>query len=47
MSEKLLELKNITMKFGGVTALSEVNLHEDEELAYLGGLQQPLIKRYQ
>jgi branched-chain amino acid transport system ATP-binding protein len=27
MSEKLLELKNITMRFGGVTALNEVNFH--------------------
>ena len=27
MSEKLLELKNVTIKFGGVTALSEVNFH--------------------
>jgi branched-chain amino acid transport system ATP-binding protein len=27
MSENLLELKNLTMKFGGVTALNEVNLH--------------------
>ena len=27
MSDNLLELKNITMKFGGVTALNEVNLH--------------------
>jgi branched-chain amino acid transport system ATP-binding protein len=27
MSEKLLELKNITMRFGGVTALNDVNFH--------------------
>ncbi len=27
MSEKLLELNNVTIKFGGVTALSEVNFH--------------------
>jgi branched-chain amino acid transport system ATP-binding protein len=27
MSEKLLELKDATIKFGGVTALSEVNFH--------------------
>ncbi len=27
MSEKLLELKNTTIKFGGVTALNEVNFH--------------------
>ena len=27
MSEKLLELKNATIKFGGVTALNEVNFH--------------------
>lgn len=27
MSEKILELKNVTIKFGGVTALSEVNFH--------------------
>ena len=27
MSEKLLELKNVTIKFGGVTALNEVNFH--------------------
>jgi branched-chain amino acid transport system ATP-binding protein len=27
MSEKMLELKNVTIKFGGVTALSEVNFH--------------------
>ena len=38
MSEKLLELKNITMKFGGVTALSEVNLHVSKgEIAALIG----------
>jgi branched-chain amino acid transport system ATP-binding protein len=27
MSEKLLELRNTTIKFGGVTALNEVNFH--------------------
>lgn len=27
MSERLLEVKSLTIKFGGVTALSEVNLH--------------------
>ena len=27
MSEKVLELKNATIKFGGVTALNEVNFH--------------------
>ena len=27
MSEKILELKNVTIKFGGVTALNEVNFH--------------------
>ena len=27
MPEKLLELKNTTIKFGGITALSEVNFH--------------------
>jgi len=27
MTEKLLELKNTTIKFGGITALSEVNFH--------------------
>ena len=27
MSEKLLELKNVTIKFGGVTALNDVNFH--------------------
>ena len=38
MSEKLLELKNITMKFGGVTALNEVNLHVNKgEIAALIG----------
>jgi len=26
MREKILELKNLTMKFGGVTALDAVNL---------------------
>ena len=34
----MLELKNITMKFGGVTALSEVNLHVSKgEIAALIG----------
>jgi branched-chain amino acid transport system ATP-binding protein len=27
VSEKVLELKNATIKFGGVTALNEVNFH--------------------
>jgi branched-chain amino acid transport system ATP-binding protein len=27
MSEKLLELKNVTINFGGITALNEVNFH--------------------
>ncbi len=38
MSEVLLELKNVTMKFGGVTALSEVNLEvrKGEILALIG-----------
>lgn len=27
MSEKLLELKNVTISFGGITALNEVNFH--------------------
>ena len=27
MSEKLLELKSVTIKFGGITALNEVNFH--------------------
>ena len=30
MGEKMLELKNVTIKFGGVTALSEVNFHVNE-----------------
>ena len=30
MSKKLLELKNATIKFGGVTALNEVNFHVNE-----------------
>ena len=30
MSKKILELKNVTIKFGGVTALSEVNFHVNE-----------------
>ena len=38
MSENLLELKNVTMKFGGVTALNEVNLHVKKgEIAALIG----------
>ena len=38
MSEYLLELKNLTMKFGGVTALNEVNLHVSKgEIAALIG----------
>lgn len=38
MSEVLLELKNVTMKFGGVTALNEVNLQvkKGEILALIG-----------
>jgi branched-chain amino acid transport system ATP-binding protein len=38
MSENVLELNNITMKFGGVTALNEVNLvvKEGEILALIG-----------
>lgn len=34
MSEILLSLKDVTIKFGGVTALSEVNL-EVKEVKYL------------
>ncbi len=30
MSKKILELKNVTIKFGGVTALNEVNFHVNE-----------------
>ena len=30
MSERLLELSNVVMRFGGVTALNEVNLHIDK-----------------
>ena len=38
MSDRLLEIRNLTMKFGGVTALSEVNLHVSEgEIAALIG----------
>ena len=38
MSKKLLEIRNLTMKFGGVVALSEVNLHVSEgEVAALIG----------
>jgi branched-chain amino acid transport system ATP-binding protein len=38
MSEVLLELKNVTMKFGGVTALNEVNVQvkKGEILALIG-----------
>ena len=38
MSENVLELKNITIKFGGVTALNEVNLvvKKGEILALIG-----------
>jgi branched-chain amino acid transport system ATP-binding protein len=38
MSRVLLELKNVTIKFGGVTALNNVNLsiHEGEILALIG-----------
>lgn len=36
--KKILELKNVTMQFGGVTALNDVNLHvnEGEILALIG-----------
>jgi branched-chain amino acid transport system ATP-binding protein len=38
MSKKLLEIRNLTMKFGGVVALSDVNLHVSEgEIAALIG----------
>jgi len=38
MSKKLLEIRNLIMKFGGVVALSEVNLHVSEgEIAALIG----------
>ena len=38
MSNRLLEISNLTMKFGGVVALSEVNLHVSEgEIAALIG----------
>ena len=38
MSKKLLEIKNLVVKFGGVTALNEVNLHVSEgEIAALIG----------
>jgi len=38
MSDRLLEIRNLTMQFGGVTALSEVNLHVAEgEIAALIG----------
>ena len=30
MSKKILELKNVTIKFGGVIALNEVNFHVNE-----------------
>jgi branched-chain amino acid transport system ATP-binding protein len=38
MSENVIELKNLTMKFGGVTALNEVNLvvKKGEILALIG-----------
>ena len=38
MSKTLLKLENLTMKFGGVTALNDVNLeiHEGEILALIG-----------
>ena len=38
MSKVLLELKDVTIKFGGVTALNNVNLsiHEGEILALIG-----------
>ena len=38
MSDRLLEIRNLTMQFGGVTALSDVNLHVSEgEIAALIG----------
>lgn len=38
MSDRLLEIKNLTMQFGGVVALSEVNLHVSKgEIAALIG----------
>lgn len=38
MTKKLLEVKNLVVKFGGVTALNEVNLHVNEgEIAALIG----------
>jgi branched-chain amino acid transport system ATP-binding protein len=38
MTNPLLEIKNLTIKFGGVTALSEVNLHVSQgEIAALIG----------
>jgi branched-chain amino acid transport system ATP-binding protein len=38
MSKTILKLENLTMKFGGVTALNEVNLEvkEGEILALIG-----------
>jgi branched-chain amino acid transport system ATP-binding protein len=38
MSDRLLEVRNLTMQFGGVTALSDVNLHvlEGEIAALIG-----------
>jgi ABC-type branched-subunit amino acid transport system ATPase component len=32
MSKSLIELKNVTMKFGGVTALSDVTFDVKEKL---------------
>jgi len=38
MNTKIFEIKNLTMQFGGVTALSEVNLHVNQgEIAALIG----------
>jgi branched-chain amino acid transport system ATP-binding protein len=38
MSKKLLEVRDLTVKFGGVTALNSVNLHVSEgEVAALIG----------
>ena len=38
MSDRLFEIRNLTMQFGGVTALSDVNLHVSEgEIAALIG----------
>lgn len=31
MSQKLLEVNNLTIKFGGVTALNDVSIHVSED----------------